>query len=136
MFARLRACCRGAVAVEAAFVLPVMILLLMATIEFSLVFFTLSTMQHAARDLTRQMAVNLIDQATAEAAVADYLPGWTAGDVTITVAQTTPLDPATNQIGMTLSLPAGAAAPTNLFLQLMGATNLTATMVMKQELPL
>ena len=93
MSPRLLSCRRGVVSVEAAIIFPVMIALAMGVTEFGLLIFTFSSMQTAAREVTRQLSVNYTSQAAAEAAVRDRLPTWSAGAASVSVTQSAPATP-------------------------------------------
>ncbi|MHA6668501.1 TadE/TadG family type IV pilus assembly protein [Homoserinimonas sp. A447] len=77
----------GAAAVEFALILPVLILLLMGLIEFSLLFNTQISLTQAAREGARTMAIHN-DPAVAQAATINAAPSVNpaiaAGDITIT----------------------------------------------------
>lgn len=134
--AGLASCQRGAVAVEAALVAPVLIALVMGTMEYGLLLFTYSSMQSAGREVTRQIAVNYTAAANAETLVKSRLPTWSKGSTTIQVTQSAPADPTTNVIAMTISVPAREATPLNFFLSLGGNWTLSTEVRMKQEVPL
>lgn len=134
--AGLASCQRGAVAVEAALVAPVLIALIMGTMEYGLLLFTYSSMQSAGREVTRQIAVNYAAAADAETLVKSRLPTWSRASTTIKITQSAPADPSTNIIAMTISVPARKATPLNFFLALGGGWTLSTEVRMKQELPL
>jgi len=98
----LRACLRGASAVEFALVLPVLLLMLFGTLQVSLLMFSYAVMAGAARDATRAMAVcTFTDTGRAEAQARNNLPAWVnAGDWKFTssigddVSMTISVDPA------------------------------------------
>jgi hypothetical protein len=129
-------CRRGAVSVEAAILWPVMIALVIGTIEFALLLFTYSSMQAAARDVARQLALNFATPAQAAAEVAARMPRWTDGGSVVEVTQSAPGDPATNVIRLSVTLPAVEATPVRLFTHAADAVELRAQVTMKQELPL
>lgn len=136
MFPRLLSCRRGAVSVEAAIIFPVMIALAMGVTEFGLMIFTFSSMQTAAREVTRQLSVNFTTQAAAEAAVRDRLPGWSAAAATVVVAQSAPANPEANVIRVEVSMPASEATPVTFFTNMAEDWTLRTEVTMKQELPL
>lgn len=136
MFRRFATCRRGASAVEAAIVFPVLIALLLGTIEFSFVLYTNNALQTAAREVARQLAVNYIPPAGAAAEIADRLPPWVGDGAEVTVAQSAPADPATNLMTVEITLPVADATPINLFNHLVGGMTLNTAVTMKQELPL
>jgi hypothetical protein len=136
MFARFVSCRRGVAAVEAAFVFPILIALMIGAVEFSLVLFTNNAMQNAARDVSRQLAVNYIGLGEVEAAIAGRVPAWAAESAAVSVSQSAPDDPTVNLITVTVSLPAADATPLNLFVALLGDLTLSTSVTMKQEAPL
>ncbi len=136
MFPRLLSCRRGAVSVEAAIIFPVMIALAMGVTEFGLMIFTFSSMQTAAREVTRQLSVNFTTQAAAEAAVRDRLPTWSAGAAAVVVAQSAPANPEANVIRVEVSMPASEATPVTFFTNMAEDWTLRTEVTMKQELPL
>lgn len=136
MFARLIACRRGVAAVEAAFIFPILIALLIGTVEFSFVLFTNNSMQNAARDVSRQLAVNYIGLGDVNAAIAGRVPAWAADNASVSVSQSAPDDPTVNLITVNVSLPAVDATPLNLFVPLLGDLTLSTSVTMKQEAPL
>jgi len=136
MFARLIACRKGVAAVEAAFVFPILIALTIGAIEFSFVLFTNNAMQNAARDVSRQLAVNYIGLGEVEAAIAGRVPAWAADSAAVSVSQSAPEDPSVNLITVNVSLPAADATPLNLFVALLGDLTLSTSVTMKQEAPL
>lgn len=136
MSPRLLSCRRGAVSVEAAIIFPVMIALAMGVTEFGLLIFTFSSMQTAAREVTRQLSVNFTTQAAAEEAVRDRLPTWSAGAAAVAVTQSAPADPEVNVIRVEVSMPASDATPVHFFVSLADDWTLRTEVAMKQELPL
>ena len=136
MFARFTTCRRGVAAVEAAFVFPILIALLIGAVEFSFVLFTNNAMQNAARDVSRQLAVNYIGLGEVNAAVADRVPAWAADSASVSVSQSAPEDPSVNLITVNVSLPAVDATPLSLFMPMLGDLTLSTSVTMKQEAPL
>jgi Flp pilus assembly protein TadG len=124
----------GAVAAEFAIVLPVLMSLTFGTIEFGTMFYAFSSMQMAARDVTRQVAVNTLNVAGAPAELKSRLPQWMRNAATISIAESTPANPATNVYTTTLEIDASAATPLAFFSK---ATTwkLKTDVEMKQELP-
>lgn len=121
--------------VETALVMPFLVALLVGVIEFALLLFTFSSMQTAARDVGRQLAVNFVGPAAAPAAIRDLIPGWSQKELAVAVAQTAPGDPASNTYVVTVSMPARAATPVAFFTNLFADWTLVTTVEMKQEMP-
>lgn len=136
MLRRLVACRRGVVSVEAAFVLPVLITLVLGAMEFALLLFTYGAMQTAAREVARQLAVNYATPAEAAANVRGRLPGWSAAAAAVEVSQAFPSDPSRNVYTVQVTMPASEASPVNFFTRATGDWPLRTEVAMKQELPL
>ncbi len=136
MFAKLPSCRRGAVSVEAAIVFPVLIALVMGAMEFSLMLFTYGSMQTATREVARQMAVNFIAPAAAEALVRERLPVWGRDAATVAVTQTTPASPESNVFNVVVTVPASKSTPVRFFGRAAQDWDLRTEVTMKQELPL
>lgn len=124
----------GSVAVEFALVTPILMGLLFGTIEYGLSLFTYSSMQTAARDVTRQMAVNTVASTAAVAEIRSRLPGWMRTNATITVSQSAAGNAATNVYTTVVSVPMSKASPINFYTSATSGTMRTE-IKMKQELP-
>ncbi|TPE61825.1 pilus assembly protein [Sandaracinobacter neustonicus] len=131
---RLRRRRDGAVAVEFALVLPVLMGLLFGTIEYGLTLFTYSSMQTAARDVTRQMAVNTVASGSAVTEIRNRLPGWMRTSATITVSQSAAGNAATNVYTTVVSVPMSKASPLAFYTKAT-SESLRTEVKMKQELP-
>jgi hypothetical protein len=127
-------CHRGAVAVEAAIIFPVLTLLVMGMIEFALLFFTFSSLQTAVRDVSRQVSVNFAQPEEAENAVRERIPAWSRDAVAVTLAQSNPGDPEQNVLTLRATLPASSTTPLNFLTNTIGDWTLETQVVMKQEL--
>jgi Flp pilus assembly protein TadG len=136
VFTRLVSFRRGSVSVEAAVLFPVLITLVMGTIEFGMLIFTYSAMQTAAREVTRQVAVNFADAASAQDLIAERLPGWAADGARVTVNQSAPANPESNVITLTVTMPVESATPIRLLTLMSEDWDLRSQVAMKQELPL
>ena len=134
LLARLRASRSGAAAVEMALVTPVMLGLLMGTFEYGIAFFTYNTMQVAARDVGRQVAINTLLVGSAEGAIRARLPDWARSGATVTIQQSTPANPNTNVYTFIISMPMSSATPVRFF-SLANDHQLRTEIRMKQELP-
>lgn len=129
-------CGRAAVAVEAALVFPILFTLIFAAIEVSVVFTTFGAMQSAGRDVTRQLSINAMTPGAVGDEIRTRLPAWAREAATITVVQSTPGVPETNQIDLEIRLPADSASPFRAFTALATGWTLTTVVSMKQEMPL
>lgn len=122
----------GVVAVEAAIILPVVILLIMGTLEASLTFYTFTEMQHQTRDLVRRVAVGSLTPAQAEEKLASSLPTWASQYATADVTETDPGNTRANIITASVSVPIRHGSPLSFFFDRMEA-QMTAANSMKQE---
>ncbi|MFC5556011.1 TadE/TadG family type IV pilus assembly protein [Methylobacterium iners] len=120
----------GASAVEFALIAPVFIAILMAVCEFSFVFFTLNTAQHAVWDAARQLAVGRTTPAAAQDAIKNALPQWVGTQATI-VADKDPAD--STRYLVRASIPIAAATPTNFLAAAFGGNVMTASATLMQE---
>lgn len=136
MFARLKSCRRGAVSVEAALVMPILVMLVVGMMEFGVVLFTFMTLQSAVREATRAASVNYIDTDEIETEVRAHLPRWSREDTEVEVSETSPSNPSLNVITVTATLPARSATPVHLFSTVANAWDLVTEITMKQEQPL
>lgn len=127
-------CRRGSVAVEFGLVMPLFIAMFMAMLEYSFVFFTYGSMQAAARDVTRQVAVNTLSVGDAADAVKARLPGWAQGNAEVDVAESAPGNPAVNVYTVDIEVPIRRATPFS-FYTLSQDSDVHTRVEMKQELP-
>ncbi len=99
---------RGATAVEFAFVVPLLILLVLGIAEFGRAFQVQGTISAAAREGVRMMALQN-DPAAARAAVRNAAsslnPGVTDAQIAITPASCPTLDAGTTQVRLTVNYP-------------------------------
>ncbi len=121
----------GVAAIEAGLLFPVLAALLMGTVQFSLILYTNSAIQTAAREVTRQLAVNVLTTTAVQDAVHSRIPSWAAGSEVVSVSQTNPADPTSNYMTVSVNVPSSKASPLS-FLT-MGDWKLSATVTMKQE---
>ncbi len=125
---------RGAAAAEFALIVPVLTSMLFGTLEFGTLIFSYSAMQAAARDVTRQVSVNVMPPSAAEDAIRARAPAWVRDSMEVTLQQTAPGNPSTNVYVTRVVAPAKAATALAFFTR---ATdwNLVTEVEMKQELP-
>jgi hypothetical protein len=124
----------GSAAAEFALILPVLTSMIFGALEFSSIFFSYSALQSAARDVTRQVAINTIEVGQAEAAVQERVPGWMRQDVEVRIVQTSPADITANVIRLTAEVPATSATPLRFFTKSTD-WDLQTVVEMKQETP-
>jgi Flp pilus assembly protein TadG len=120
-------------AVEFALLMPVLIIVVMGIIEFSMILYTYNTCGLASRDVTRRVATNRLTAANASTSVTQQLPLWVRNSTTVTVTQTTPSAPATNQITVNVSFPTSKATPINYLSSVYGSSALQTATTMQQE---
>ena len=125
---------RGVSAVEFGLIAPVLMAVLMGTIEFGLMLYTYNAGGTAVRDVARRIATNRLAVASASTSVNQQLPPWAQSAATVNVSQTSPSTPATNQIKVSLSLPAMNATPTNFMSYIYASSILQTATTMQQEI--
>ncbi len=121
----------GAVAVEAAFIIPLMLVFFLSVLEYSLVFFSQGAMQVGARDAARRLAVRSITITEAAPIVRAALPKWAASYATIDSYQSVASDGKTTLMTVSVTLPAHRATP--IALAVSQAWNLSTTVTMRLE---
>lgn len=122
----------GVAAIEAALILPLVILLVMGTLEASFTFYTYTEMQHRTRDFVRRVAVGSLTPTQAKADLGSSLPSWASKHAEVDVSQTHPSDPALNIITASISVPIRYASPLPFFSDRIDGV-MTAANAMKQE---
>lgn len=123
----------GTSAVEFGFIAPVLLVLVLGSIEFGLITFTFISAETAARDVTRRLSLNQITASQAPAIASGELPSWVSSSATITVTQSAPTDPPNNQFTVSIAIPATKATPTNVLSWAYGTLTLKAAVTMQQE---
>ena len=126
----------GNAAIEFAIVLPILVAFLMGIIEFGMIFYSQNSAQNAARDVVRQIATNRLTADKAATTAKPQLAPWVADYATISVTQTAPSDPNTNQITVNISFPIVSAAPTQFYGWLYGSNTTSSRATMQQEAPI
>jgi hypothetical protein len=107
--------------------------IVMGAIEFSLILYTYNASGSAARDVARRIATNRLTSSSASSTVAQQMPAWAQSATTVTVTQTTPATPATNQITVNVNVPAQSASPTSFMSFAYSSLNLRSSVTMQQE---
>ena len=107
--ARVKNCDSGASAVEFAFTLPILVLMITGIIQFGLVLFLQNNMANVARDASRRLAVGEITKAEAETEIQSRLVNWGA-NFTVTITEPDPADPNDKDIDVNVSVPLAEAA--------------------------
>jgi Flp pilus assembly pilin Flp len=99
----------GVAAVEFAFIVPILVLLLTGIIQFGAVLFIQHNMGEIARESARRVAVGAMTKTEAEQFVDDHLVNWGATfDVAITVPD--PADPTDTDVDVVITAPMSEVA--------------------------
>jgi Flp pilus assembly protein TadG len=123
---------RGTAAVEFAIIGPIVVMLVLAMIEFSRLMMVEEVLTNAAREGCRQAVLTGATTSDATTTVSNYLAGAGISGYTTTVSP----DPSTAEAGtaitVTITVPYSSVTwlPTPIFL---GGTTLTATVIMRKE---
>lgn len=123
----------GASAIEFALIIPLFIVILMAIIEFGMIFYVQNSIQSAARDIGRQLSTNRLAMADAPSAARKEIGLWLIDQVKVSVTQSAPTNPAANDITVDISVSALNAAPTNFLGTFYADTTLHGVATMRQE---
>lgn len=124
---------RGVSAIEFAFVAPVLLLLMLGGIEYSLMLFTQNNVQSATRDTARQISINHLTAAEAKDYLCDKLPGWVQDHCSVQVTHSHPNNPTQDVVTVSATVPSGQASVINLLIPKFGEFELTTKAVMKRE---
>lgn len=120
---------RGAAAMEFALVAPLLTMMIVGIVQYSVLFFTYNSMLNAARSGARSVSIGARTTATVIADMKSGLPGWVPADsVTATAVETT-VSGAT-RVTTTVTIPAANGTMLGL---LPMPTNLQARAVMVKE---
>lgn len=123
----------GAAAVEFAIVLPVLVAVLMGTIEFGLILYSKNALQSVARDVARQLAVNTLGEDQVDLTVKNSLPKWIKSSAKAKVLHSNKTDVAKNVITVTVSVAASQAGIIGYYTRITGDWTLNGSAAMKQE---
>ncbi len=100
----------GVAAVEFAFIVPILVLMLTGIIQFGAVLFIQHNMGEIARESARRVAVGAMTQTQAEQFVDDNLVNWGATfDVAVTVVPD-PTDPTESDVDVVITAPMSEVA--------------------------
>ena len=102
---------RGQTLVELALILPILVILLMGTIEFGRIFFTYLTVTHASREAARATIVHTTKDNTYIQEKVENAAGWL--DPTTLTVDVTPTSPASRTTGVPLTVK--VSCPVELF---------------------
>lgn len=118
----------GAAALEFALVLPVLLLILFAIVQFGALFSIQNTMTNASREAARAMAVDGLSATQAEALADRRLGAW--GGLAFQIDAAGP-DPADRDVAVTISVPARDAVLVDVLGIFTGT--LSAQTIMREE---
>lgn len=125
----------GVAAIEFAFAVPILVLILVGIVQVASAFFTLNQMNWVAREAARGLAVGeLSDAAEAQSFVQSHLIGWAAAASTVSVTLPDPADPTDTDYRVDISVPLPDAALLDPAGYLTGKT-VSAYSVMRDEQP-
>ena len=121
----------GVAAVEFAFILPILVLVLSGIMQFGAIMFVQNTMVSVADDVARRVAVGELSEATAAQAARDRLIDWGI-TYTIVVQDGDPADPSNRDVDVTITAPLAEAAVFDVF-GLLDSRNLAASVTSRKE---
>lgn len=124
----------GAVAAEFALIAPLLFSLLMGTIEYGSVVYSMSSMQYGANVVAREWAVNRLTPAQANARLDTFIPVWLRGHTTLSMQESNPSQPRTNTVTLTVGANSIDATPIAVFTRAHPWT-ITAQANVQQEMP-
>ena len=123
----------GATAVELAFALPVMLLILVGIIQFGTIFHIRNTMTDAARNAARSLSVGEVNETTAKQAALDSLSAWPM-TFTVVTSMPDPSDPADRDVSVSISVPLSQASLVDIT-GLFSTGNVGSSVTMRMEAP-
>ncbi len=136
---------------EFGFIAPVLLALVLGSIEFGLITFTFISAETAARDVTRRLSLNQITTTQASGIACSELPSWLGScsactgvtppatcptapaSACVNITQSAPTDPSNNQFTVCIATPATKATPTNVLSWAYSSLTLKAAVTMQQE---
>ncbi len=122
---------RGVAAVEFAFVMPVLVLILTGIIQLGLLLFLHGNMGDVARDTARRLAVGELTAANAPSYAEGQLVNW-GGTFTVTPTMPNPADPNDRDITVQISVPIADVSLVDI-VGVFQTGNMTAASTMRQE---
>ncbi len=102
---------QGNTAIEFALIMPVLLTLVFACLEFGMIAYTYNATGSVARDAARQMAINQLLPENVDAYVRSKLPNWIRQDAQLAVTQSDEDDPKLNRFTLDVQFPATSATP-------------------------
>jgi hypothetical protein len=122
---------RGVAAVEFAFVMPVLVLILTGIIQLGMLLFLHGNMGNVARDTARRLAVGELTAANAPSYAEGQLVNW-GGTFTVTPTMPNPADPNDRDITVQISVPIADVSLVDI-VGVFRTGNMTAASTMRQE---
>jgi Flp pilus assembly protein TadG len=123
----------GNAAVEFALILPVLLALIFACLEFGMIAYTYNATGSVARDAARQLAINQLTPDQVDAYVRKKLPRWVQSDAQLNVSQSDEDDPTTNRFTLDVRFPAMAATPSHFMSFAYNTLTVDVRVTMQQE---
>ena len=124
-------CESGAVAVELAFGLPVLLMLMMGSVELGAVFFLENHMTSIASDVARRVAIGELGEAEAESMAHERLINWGI-DYSVDVTLPDPVDPNDKDIEVLIRAPMAQASITDFPIPF-GTAEISALAIQRDE---
>ena len=123
----------GVAAIEFAFTVPVLVLILVGIIQIASAFFTLNQMNWVAREAARGLAVGeFADAAEAQTYINSHLISWAAANSSVNITVPDPGNPADTDYRVDISVPLEHAALLDPVGYLTGK-NVSAYSIMRDE---
>ncbi len=120
----------GAIAIEAALVIPIVVLLLVGIIQFGAIFYVQSNMMSAAQDAARRLAVGAVTVTQAQTYAQNKLVTWGA-NFNVIAQDPDPGDP--NDVKVTIEVPMSEAAIIDLPFSTFGSDLVRVQATMRRE---
>ena len=123
----------GATAVELAFALPVMLLIILGIIQFGTIFHVRNSMTDAARKAARSLSVGEVNETAAKQAALDSLSAWPM-TFTVVTSMPDPNDPEDRDVSVNISVPLSQASLVDIA-GLFSTGNVGSSVTMRMEAP-
>ena len=121
----------GTVAIEMAFLVPILVMFIASAIQFGALFFLQNKMTDAARAAARALALGDVSASEAQQVALDRLAGW-AMSFTVQTQEPDPSDPNDHDVIVAVTVPMSQATLVDI-LDLFGAGDMTASVTMRRE---
>lgn len=123
----------GVTAVEFALVIPVLLTILFACIEFGMMGYTYTATAASMREVARQLATNQISIDNAQAMIRAGLPTWVRKAADARIEQSAPDDATVNTYTLHVTYPAMAATPSHFLAFAYRNQTFNQTLILRQE---